>query len=46
VILIVAWAVIWSWAAPDVRGVVLLAGGVIASAFYVALYVMQRRRHW
>jgi hypothetical protein len=26
--------------------VVLLAGGVIAAAFYVALYVMQRRRHW
>ncbi len=38
--------VIWAVSPEDVRGVLMLAGGVLTVAVYVVLYVLQRRRHW
>ena len=45
-ILVVAVAAIWVAAPEDLRGWLLLAAGAITAAVYVALYVLQRRRHW
>jgi hypothetical protein len=39
-------AVIWAVSPEDVRGVLMLAGGVLTAAVYMVLYVIQRRRHW
>lgn len=46
VIVVVTFAVIWAAAPEDLRGLLLLAAGVIAAAVYGALYLIQRRRHW
>jgi len=37
---------VWAVAPEDARGLLMLAGGAITVAVYLALYVIQRRRHW
>lgn len=37
---------VWAVAPEDARGLLMLAGGAITVAVYVALYAIQRRRHW
>jgi hypothetical protein len=37
---------IWAVAPEDARGLLMLAGGAITVAVYLALYAIQRRRHW
>jgi hypothetical protein len=37
---------IWAVAPGDARGLLMLAGGAITVAVYLALYAIQRRRHW
>jgi len=37
---------VWAVAPEDARGLLMLAGGAITVAVYLALYAIQRRRHW
>jgi hypothetical protein len=37
---------IWAVTPEDARGLLMLAGGAITVAVYLALYAIQRRRHW
>jgi quinol-cytochrome oxidoreductase complex cytochrome b subunit len=37
---------VWAVAPEDARGLLMLAGGTITVAVYLALYAIQRRRHW
>jgi NaMN:DMB phosphoribosyltransferase len=37
---------IWAAAPDDVRGLLMLAGGAMTLAVYLALLAIERRRHW
>ena len=37
---------VWAVAPEDARGFLMLAGGAITVAAYLALFAVQRRRHW
>lgn len=39
-------AILWTQSPEDVRGLIVLAGGVFAVLTYLGLYVLQRRTHW
>ncbi len=41
-VLLLAWAAL----PEELRGFVVLFGGVASVALYVLLYVVERRRHW
>jgi len=43
---VVVLALIWAAAPEDVRGALMLFGGVLTLLVYVALYAIQRRHHW
>ena len=45
VLVLVGFGVVWALV-PDAQGGLLLAGGAAAMIFYVAIYAVQRRRHW
>jgi hypothetical protein len=45
-IVLLAFAIIWFAAPEDLRGLVILAGGVVTAALYLGLYALQRARHW
>jgi hypothetical protein len=46
VLLVVAFAVLWTVAPEDLRGLVLLGGAALTATTYVAIYVVERSRHW
>jgi hypothetical protein len=46
VVLVLALGVVWAVAPEEARGLLLLVGGVLTAAVYVALYALQRREHW
>lgn len=46
VALVVLLAVIWAAAPEDLRGPLMLVGGMFAAVTYLVLYAVQRRRHW
>jgi hypothetical protein len=37
---------IWAVAPEDARGLLILAGAAMTVAVYLAMYAIQRRRHW
>ena len=37
---------VWALAPEEARGLLMLAAGAISVALYLALYAIQRRRHW
>jgi hypothetical protein len=39
-------AIVWAAAPDDLRGSLMLAGGVVAVATYAGLYVIERDEHW
>jgi hypothetical protein len=45
-VIIVAMAAVWAVAPEDVRGVLLLVGGVISAVTIVGGYAIERRVHW
>ena len=46
VCLAVAFAFAWDAVSDEIRGVLLLAGALLWLAGIVALYIVERRRHW
>ena len=46
VVVAIVLGAIWAVAPEDARGLLLLAGGAITVAVYLALSAIQRRRHW
>jgi quinol-cytochrome oxidoreductase complex cytochrome b subunit len=46
VVVAIVLGAIWAVAPEDARGLLMLAGGAITVAVYLALYAIQRRRHW
>ncbi len=46
VVVAIVLATIWAMAPEDARGLLMLAGGAITVAVYLALFAIQRRRHW
>jgi quinol-cytochrome oxidoreductase complex cytochrome b subunit len=46
VVAAVVLGAVWAMAPEDARGLLMLAGGAITVAVYLALYAIQRRRHW
>ena len=46
IVIMVAMAAVWAIAPEDVRGMLLLAGGLLWAAAIVGGYVVERRVHW
>jgi len=46
VVVAIVLGAIWAVAPEDARGLLMLAGGAMAVAVYLALFAIQRRRHW
>lgn len=45
VLVLAAVGVVWALL-PDAAGGLLLAGFAVAAIVYLAIYVLERRRHW
>ena len=43
---VIVLGAIWALASEEARGLLMLAGGALTVAVYLALYAIQRRRHW
>ena len=46
VAVVIVLGAVWAVAPEDARGLLMLAGGALTVAVYLALYAIQRRRHW
>lgn len=46
VVVAIVLGAIWAVAPEDARGLLVLVGGLITLAVYLALYAIQRRGHW
>lgn len=46
VAVVIVLGVVWAIAPEDVRGLLMLAGGAMTVALYLALYAVERHRHW